>query len=587
MTSHTAASPVTFSIVMPTYNTPVALLEATLNSVYRQTYPHWELCICDDASTDEATLQALRSITDARVKVHFSPENQHISLASNAAAAMATGDFIALLDHDDEYVPEALETIATAMAENPNAEMLYSDEIILDEQGETLGLHLKPQFSPEFLLSNNYVCHLLCFKRSLFYEVGEFRKGFEGSQDHDLVLRLSEKAKQIVAIPKVLYHWKAAPNSVVGSSENKPYAWFAGQRAVQEALDRRGIAGEAKLGKRPFTYVVERHLNEATRQTPIGLTLYAGENQTRQELEQTLVALQKYAFVETLSLRYVLPAKLAAALPEALSQAGFSFQETTLLAYENESQLTALLNQSAQHLAESTPVLAFMQAGTLLLDEATWLQLLAHALDDNLGAVGCKELNFRKNRVLSAGYTVFRSQQTLIPFFNTTRTKKTGYLGRLDLPCNVWALGAKLLITRRCLWQAHHGLDDGLPSGLAFPDYTLRLHAAGFRLLLLNQAPVSLVKEVSLFSDKAFKEAEDRFKRKHQNQQGLLPEDPYLNPHLIVTKQGYLIPLLADGKTYAHPVFQTRLSKRYKVVLARVYQNGEAKHLKLQLRKRG
>jgi GT2 family glycosyltransferase/glycosyltransferase involved in cell wall biosynthesis len=235
-----------FSIVMPVFNPPLRWLERALESVRQQAYPHWEVCIADDASTDPAVRQYLQKLEcDSRFRIAYRSENGHISRASNAAAALASGDYLVLLDQDDELTPDCLLELACA-AQDETADVIYSDEDKIDTRGHRFEPYFKPDWSPELLLSCNYICHVFAIRRTLFNDAGGFRPEFNGAQDHDLALRLTEKARSIVHVPKVLYHWRTLPTSTASNGKAKTYAFDAGTRAVQEAIDRRQFSGRAR-----------------------------------------------------------------------------------------------------------------------------------------------------------------------------------------------------------------------------------------------------------------------------------------------------------------------------------------------------
>ncbi|HIK33394.1 MAG TPA: glycosyltransferase [Oscillatoriales cyanobacterium M59_W2019_021] len=236
----------TISIIVPVYNTPEKFLRDAIESVLNQIYPYWELCVADDASTAAHIKPILQEYAakDARIKVTFCQENGHISRASNAAIALATGDFIALLDHDDLITPDALYEVVLLLNKYPDADMIYSDEDKVDENNQLMHPFFKPDWCPDSFLSRMYTCHLGVYRRSLVNEIGGFRVGFEGSQDYDLVLRLTEKTEKVYHIPKILYHWRLhAESTATGNQEVKTYAYDAAKKAITEALERRGEPG--------------------------------------------------------------------------------------------------------------------------------------------------------------------------------------------------------------------------------------------------------------------------------------------------------------------------------------------------------
>ncbi|HBC3926945.1 TPA: glycosyltransferase [Vibrio parahaemolyticus] len=235
------------SIIMPVYNPPVDFFKKAIESVRTQVYPHWELCIADDCSTDPEVkdLLAFYSQVDERIKVTFREQNGHISAATNSAAELSKGTFLVFMDQDDEITPDALAEIALYIDANPAADVIYSDDDKIDVQGKRFAPQFKPDWSPELLLSYMYFGHIFSVSRELYWKVGGTRLGFEGSQDFDLALRITEVADHIGHIPKVLYHWRVLPGSTAARGDEKDYSFQTGVLSVQEALDRRGIAAVA------------------------------------------------------------------------------------------------------------------------------------------------------------------------------------------------------------------------------------------------------------------------------------------------------------------------------------------------------
>ena len=190
---------------MPVYNTPPAILREAVQSVFVQVYQEWELCIADDGSTDTSTRQVLEDLRrqdPRRVKVSRLPANRGIAVASNAAAGLATGPFVGFLDHDDLLTPDALLEVAQYLEQAPDTDLVYSDEDKITMDNRFVEPFYKPDFSPEYLLTSNYICHFTVIRRTVFEQAGRFREGLDGSQDYDLVLRVTELAKRIGHIPK-------------------------------------------------------------------------------------------------------------------------------------------------------------------------------------------------------------------------------------------------------------------------------------------------------------------------------------------------------------------------------------------------
>ena len=255
------------SIVTPVYDPPIDVLRACIESVLAQDFEDWELILVDDLSPHEAvpTVIAEYARDDDRVRLIERDTNGHIVAASNDGVDAARGEFIALLDHDDLLAPAALSRVVEEIDRHDDVDYVYTDEDKVGEDGRSYGTFHKPDWSPERLRGQMYTSHLSVLRTELVREVGAFREGFDGSQDHDLVLRVTERARRVVHVPEVLYHWRAVEGSTAADIEAKPYADDAGVRAVQEHLDRLGIAARALSGAEPGRYEVRRALDPGVR----------------------------------------------------------------------------------------------------------------------------------------------------------------------------------------------------------------------------------------------------------------------------------------------------------------------------------
>jgi O-antigen biosynthesis protein len=254
-----------FSIVTPVYNPPRDTLASMLRSVTEQTYGGWEHCLVDDGSTEPhvRTMLEAASKADPRVRVRFREQNGGIVDASNDALAMATGELVVLLDHDDELEPQALQAFHQVMEAVPEVDYIYSDEDRIDVAGNRLGVFRKPGWSPERLRTQMYTCHLSGLRRSVVEKVGGFDPEFNGSQDWDLVLRVTEVARKVVHVPEVLYHWRALATSTASGADAKPWAFHAGTRALQAHCDRIFFQAEVThFDELPGIYHLEPRLLE-------------------------------------------------------------------------------------------------------------------------------------------------------------------------------------------------------------------------------------------------------------------------------------------------------------------------------------
>ena len=238
------------SIIVPVYNPEPNWLRDAIESVRRQLYDNWELCLADDASTKPGVRPLLTEYErDPRIKVVYQPKNQGISAASNAALALADGEYVAFLDHDDELNPDALYQVVQLLNDGGEFDFIYSDEDKRDPGGALVSPFFKPDWSPDLQNSSNYVTHFSVYRREIVEEAGGFRTEFDGSQDYDLALRVTERTDRIGHVRKVLYTWRMVPGSAAASSEAKPYAYEAAKKALTESLNRRGIDGWVEDGK--------------------------------------------------------------------------------------------------------------------------------------------------------------------------------------------------------------------------------------------------------------------------------------------------------------------------------------------------
>lgn len=239
------------SIVMPVFNPPLDMLKQAIQSVEKQLYSNWELCIADDASSDADVLQLLADYADndPRVKLVFREQNGHISAASNSALALATGEYVALLDNDDLLPEHALFWVAQAIIDHPDAGLIYSDEDKIDQSGSRYAPYFKSDWNPDLFLSHNMICHFGVYRTDLVRKLGGFREGCEGAQDYDLALRCIEQLTppQIVHIPRVLYHWRSHPGSTAKAGSEKDYTGAAGERVLCDHFSRIGVSAKAEL----------------------------------------------------------------------------------------------------------------------------------------------------------------------------------------------------------------------------------------------------------------------------------------------------------------------------------------------------
>lgn len=374
------------SIVMPTYNTPGHYLEKAIESVIGQIYENWELCIADDSSSSIDTIEILKKYEqqDPRIKIVYRRENGHISLASNSAIELATGDFIALLDHDDILSPDALFWVVEAINKNSEAALIYSDEDKIDDSGKRSDPYFKCDWNYMLFLSQNLVSHLGVFKTKTVKEIGGFRKGFEGSQDYDLALRFTEyiDALQIVHIPRVLYHWRIHKESTSKSVAQKPYAVFAAQKALTQHLERKNVKAGVEI--LPFNMYRVKYVLPAV--VPLISIIIPSKN-NRKFLEkciESVISNTNYSTYEMLvvdngsthrgTLRYL----------EKLKEK----DNIRILKYDSQFNFSAIVNRAAK--MAKGDFLLLLNDDTSVINP-NWLdEMVSIALQPGVGIVGAK-----------------------------------------------------------------------------------------------------------------------------------------------------------------------------------------------------
>src|SRR5579885_2180702 len=473
----TLPRPPTISIVMPVYNVERRWLMEAVDSVRRQFYPHWELCIADDASTRADTRAALDEIErwgDARIKLRRLPQNRGIAGASNAALELATGEFVGLLDHDDELSRDALLEMALRIATD-DPDVLYSDEDKLDADGRHREPHFKPDFNLEYFFSVNYICHFTVLRRALLERIGGFRPGFDGAQDYDLLLRAIEQTERVAHIPKVLYHWRQTESSTATISAAKPHAWDAGLRALGESLARRGIDAVAERGPYPTTYRVRR----AIRGQPLVSILipFRDKPELLAACVGSILERSDYPHFEILGIdngsREPATQRLLAELVRRDARVRFE-------RYDAPFNFSAVNNFGARKARGEH--LLFLNNDTEVIS-AEWLRaLLEHSQRPEIGVVGAKLL-YGDGTIQHAGVIVgIGGVAGHAHLFHPG--DHPGYFARAQLPQRLSAVTFACAMTRREVFEQLGGLNER-ELAVAFNDidYCLRAVEAGFEVI--------------------------------------------------------------------------------------------------------
>ncbi|NPD03279.1 glycosyltransferase [Nocardioides sp. zg-1308] len=472
-----------FSIVTPVYDPPVDVLKECIESVIAQDFEDWELIMVDDFSSNAAVpiVIAQYAQRDPRITLVERDVNGHIVAASNDGVAAAAGEFIALLDHDDLLVPHALTQVVNAIDRHDDVDYLYTDEDKVGADGTTYGAFHKPDWSPERLRGQMYTSHLSVLRTSLVREVGGFREGFEGSQDHDLVLRVTERARRVVHVPEVLYHWRAVEGSTAVDIEAKPYAETAGIRAVQEHLDRLGIDAVAGPGAEPGRYVVDRRLSPDVRVSVVIPT--AGQSSIVRGVRRVLVVdavrslleHTEHADVEVVVVHdsHTPPG----VLDELRAVAGDRLVDVP---FDRPFNFSEKINVGVCH--ASGERLVFLNDDVEVISPR-WLEQLVAPLDEeDVGLTGAK-LYFSDQTVQHAGHAYYNAGYHH-PFKFWTRDE-VGPFGELVVNREVTGVTAACAAMRRDVFFEVGGFSEALPGNFNDVDLCYKVAASGRRTVFV------------------------------------------------------------------------------------------------------
>ena len=527
------------SVVLPVYNVPERFLRVVIESVCKQVYPHWELCIADDNSPNQTVRDIISEYAsrDSRIKYVFRAANGHIAEATNSAAALAQGDFIAFLDHDDELSEHALLTMVAELNAHPDADLLYSDEDKTTEDGVRHYPHFKSDWNPELLLCQNYVCHFTMVRRSLFEKLGGIRKGFDGAQDWDFVLRVSEvtSPQKIRHVPFVLYHWRVIDGSTAKATESKPYVTAAQIKAVTEHLRRIGDT-RATVASLPATSML-RVSYPVPAPSPLVSLIVPTRNQVRllSTCIDGLLEKTSYNNIEVIivdngsdeaeTLTYLEQIQKDPRVSVLRDDEGFNFSR---------------LNNRAVELAKGS-ILGFVNNDIQVI-HAEWLhEMVSNLVRKGVGAVGARLL-YPNGTVQHAGVTVGIGG-VADHMMRGISGQSIGYFCRAVLPQNVTAVTAACMLVDREAFTVVGGFDEKEFS-VAYNDVDLclKLRKAGHLIVYTPYAELIHHESISRgYEDTP--EKKTRFDREFAAMRlkwgESLTRDPYHNPNFTRERPQY------------------------------------------------
>ncbi|MDC3347251.1 glycosyltransferase [bacterium] len=519
------------SIVMPVYNTRKEDLIEAIASVKSQYYENWELCIADDCSTKLYIRDILEStITDdARIKVVFRESNGHICEASNSAIEIATGMYVALMDHDDILPRHALYYVAKEILNHPDVDLIYSDEDKIRADGSLGGPHFKPDWNEELFLTQNYINHLGVFRTSLIREIGGFRNGFEGSQDHDLVLRFLERTDEsrIRHIPKILYHWRSFSGSGTFSDQALEQAINARQRAVRDYLKTQYPKVQASVVRGPFG------CNRIVRELPAPAPHVTIVIPTRDRLD-LLEKCVTSVFDKTIYPSF----DVIIVDNDSEKNETFTYLDNIsnkypvdVMRYSGRFNYSAMNNRAVE---KATGEVVVLLNNDIKIISSEWLrEMVIYAIQPNIGAVGAKLL-YENGAVQHAGI-ILGSGGIANHAFHGYPGKDSGYQARLQLPQYISAVTGACLAVAKKKYQLVGGLDETeLPVSYNDVDLCLKLSSNGFNNIYTPYACLIHYESVSRGPDTT-PEKSERLKRESEVMKrrwgSVLKNDKYYNPN--------------------------------------------------------
>jgi len=473
-----------FSIVVPTYNTPESALTSFLNSVQAQVYPHWELCIADDASPVAYVRKILDSYAsqDPRIRLEYREVNGHIAEATNTAMSLATGDYICLMDHDDEIAPTALFEFALMLNADPELDFIYSDEDKISETGERYEPFFKPDWSPEYLECCMYTAHFACYRRSIVDKVGGFKARFNGAQDYDFVLRFTEIVGKVGHVPKILYHWRAIDGSTAKSMESKDYVIQAAVAGLEDRVRRTGRLEWVKPGEYSGCFDVRRGVEGNPRISIVipsagrDSVIHGQAVDLLANCIRSIYALSTYTNFEVI---VVDNDDLRPTTIKAISEFGVSVVHYR----KRRFNIATKMNLGGRH--AKGEYLLFLNDDIVVISP-DWLEaMLSLAQNPQIGAVGAR-LRFEDKSIQHAGVSFCDGLPDHVR--RGFGADDPGYFFSTVGQRNYMAVTGACIMTPRQIFQTVGGFDEKLAVNYNDIDYCLKVYKSGLRIVYSAKA---------------------------------------------------------------------------------------------------
>lgn len=526
------------SVIMPTYNSDVALLNAAIESVVSQSYSNWQLCISDDGSDSAETRSAIQAWVDKddRITAVFGQESSGIANNTNSALQLASGDFCIFLDHDDLLATHALYEVAKAVMDNPALKLVYSDEDKIDSTGARVDPHFKPDWNPDLLLSQNYICHLVALSRDVMQQIGGCRSGFEGAQDHDLLLRVMEvvTANEVRHIQKILYHWRMAEGSTSATASAKSYTTDSGVAAISDHLLRTESNATVEAGKYPNTYRVRWGLPS----NPPMVSIIIPTRDRLDILSQCIGSVLQRTNYPDYEIIIVDNESSEPATLEYFEQLKVRCN-VRIYQYTGEFNYSAINNFAVEKAQGS--VITLMNNDIEVIENEWLYEMVTHALRPEIGCVGAKLL-YKNNMVQHAG-VILGIGGVAGHGHKYFDAESAGYFSRLHLTQNMSAVTAACLTVEKRLYEEVQGLNEkDLKVAFNDVDFCLRVGSLGLRNVWTPYALLYHHESVSRGHENT-QEKQHRFKQEalymQQRWGEILESDPAYNRNLTLAREDF------------------------------------------------
>lgn len=528
-----------FSILVPLYNTPERFLREMIGSVQAQTYSNWELCLADGSDAEHArvgTVCGSYAASDPRVKYRKLEKNLGISGNTNACIDMATGDYIVLFDHDDWLHPAALHDVMQAICEQ-GADFIYTDENTFHTRPrDAYCPHFKPDFAPDTLRGNNYICHLTVFSAALLKEVGKFRPECDGSQDYDMILRLTEKAKKIVHVPKILYYWRAHSGSVADGVGAKPYVIAAAHKALQDHLDRIGLKGHVEDTFVPSIYKIRYEIEGE----PL-VSILIPNYEHKEDLQRCIESIYGKTTYRNFEIIVIENNSRSDEIFAYYKELQAQHDNLKVIVWDDIFNYSAINNFGASQ--AKGEYLLLLNNDTEVITPSWIEEMLMFAQRKEVAVVGVK-LCYPDDTIQHAGLGI--GILTLAGHLHRGFDRHhTGYMGRLAYAQDLSGVTAACVMIRRDAWDKVGGFDESFQVAFNDVDFCMRIRKEGYLIVFTPFAELYHFESRSRGTDESPEKRErfvgevTRFQTRWAKE--LAAGDPYYNPNLTLDSEDFLV----------------------------------------------